>query len=314
MNKTKRISYIDNLKAVLILLVILGHSIQYSEINNFEKNIIARYIYSFHMPLFMLISGYLSYKIEYTFYNIKKRFVQLVIPFVIWSVIGMVITKDWSLVWILSPDKSLWFLWILFWAYLINVLSFVSSNRLKMSPIIVIGCVYFAIFAIQKFFLIHNSGCGLLLRHLPFFCVGIYCGKYSSRVVPLMKKLSIPLLMIWAFCAYWWCWWHSPFNLHYIVGYVYNYIVAFTGSFGFWGVVQYFKTDILIFRWLGGATLGIYAIHMYILNLMIPLWSRILSNDVLVVITVFLTTATLSYCLYKLLMYSKYSRLFLLGK
>lgn len=49
-----RILQIDVLKGFAILLVVLGHAIYetYS-----ENNIVFRMIYSFHMPLFMFLSG-----------------------------------------------------------------------------------------------------------------------------------------------------------------------------------------------------------------------------------------------------------------
>lgn len=47
----------------------MGHCIQYSSVGNFDffENIVFKVIYSFHMTLFMLISGYLFY------YSFKKR-------------------------------------------------------------------------------------------------------------------------------------------------------------------------------------------------------------------------------------------------
>lgn len=54
---------IDSIKFVLIAFVILGHMLDYS----FHVGISARvhtFIYSFHMPAFILISGYLFKKKE----------------------------------------------------------------------------------------------------------------------------------------------------------------------------------------------------------------------------------------------------------
>lgn len=62
----KRLYYIDNLRGLLIILVVLGHCIQNLDLD-FDHNIVFRYIYSFHMPLFMFISGFVSYKKEYKF-------------------------------------------------------------------------------------------------------------------------------------------------------------------------------------------------------------------------------------------------------
>lgn len=54
---TKRISYIDQLKGIAIFLVVLGHLIGH---NAGSGNGLWTFIYSFHMPLFMFISGYLA--------------------------------------------------------------------------------------------------------------------------------------------------------------------------------------------------------------------------------------------------------------
>lgn len=50
---TKRITYLDSLKAILILLVILGHAVQFNT-EEYETNPLFQFIYSFHMPLFCL--------------------------------------------------------------------------------------------------------------------------------------------------------------------------------------------------------------------------------------------------------------------
>ena len=68
---------LDLSKGILITLVVVGHSIQYSlgeewlTSNLYFENIVFKIIYSFHMPLFMIISGYLFYNSN------KKGFKQL---------------------------------------------------------------------------------------------------------------------------------------------------------------------------------------------------------------------------------------------
>ena len=54
---------IDILKGVAIFLVVFGHCIQYCSQGYFDffENKVFIFIYTFHMPLFMLISGYLFY-------------------------------------------------------------------------------------------------------------------------------------------------------------------------------------------------------------------------------------------------------------
>ena len=58
MEVANRISFIDQLKGITILLVVIGHLIEH---NAGRDNFLWTFIYSFHMPLFMFISGYLAY-------------------------------------------------------------------------------------------------------------------------------------------------------------------------------------------------------------------------------------------------------------
>ena len=51
---------LDTLKGLLIILVILGHAIQTIDAGNFVNHCAMGFIYMFHMPLFTLISGYLT--------------------------------------------------------------------------------------------------------------------------------------------------------------------------------------------------------------------------------------------------------------
>lgn len=62
----KRIEIIEILQCIAVLLVVLGHSIETPHSNILFFHLLHDFIYSFHMPLFMLISGYL-------FYNDNKK-------------------------------------------------------------------------------------------------------------------------------------------------------------------------------------------------------------------------------------------------
>ena len=55
----KRVDYLDYAKGIAIILVVLGHI--------FSGGNIKTYIYSFHMPLFFIISGYL-----FNYSNVKS--------------------------------------------------------------------------------------------------------------------------------------------------------------------------------------------------------------------------------------------------
>ena len=54
MAASKRINYIDLAKGIAILCVIIGHTFSAYD----QGNILVQFIYSFHMPLFFILSGW----------------------------------------------------------------------------------------------------------------------------------------------------------------------------------------------------------------------------------------------------------------
>lgn len=85
-----RIAYIDNLKGFAILLVVIGHIIQFLYCpDKFDSNLIFRFIYSFHMPLFFMLSGMVTSmrlgNVGELRQKIHSRFLQLIVPFVFWG-------------------------------------------------------------------------------------------------------------------------------------------------------------------------------------------------------------------------------------
>lgn len=78
----KRIEWIDICKGLGIIAVILGH-----------KGIMFPYIYSFHMPLFFFLSGYLFTYEKYPnlLKFIKTKAKSLLLPYLIFSIISMII-------------------------------------------------------------------------------------------------------------------------------------------------------------------------------------------------------------------------------
>ncbi len=74
---------IDLLKGLLILLVIIGHVLQQQDLSNFLKYM----IYSFHIPLFLSVSGFLIKKKQLESISlkdiIKKYLRRIIIPFLI---------------------------------------------------------------------------------------------------------------------------------------------------------------------------------------------------------------------------------------
>ena len=83
-----RILYIDILKLFTIYLVIWGHAIMHFQ-PNYGDSTIFQLIYSFHMPLFMMLSGYFavsSMELDVKTFFVKK-FRQLLLPCISWGIV-----------------------------------------------------------------------------------------------------------------------------------------------------------------------------------------------------------------------------------
>ena len=140
-----RLDYIDVAKGMCILLVVMGHILQYNCEGNGAR-MVFDFIYSFHMPVFMLLSGYVvslsrdRVVKENAMVFIKNKFVSLVIPFLVWGLVVMpfivrrdsfscfsAIAKELAL----QPDTGAWFLISLFCIQVYFLLFCLFANTLK---------------------------------------------------------------------------------------------------------------------------------------------------------------------------------------
>ena len=145
--KKNRYTEIDIARGIGIFLVVLGHSIKQTGVSAGWIKILTYIIYSFHMPLFFCLSGFVSAKIltmnrkERGSY-IVARARRLLIPYFTIGLIYIPIklkmsdvavkpftTGDiWKILIGQNPDVSLWFLYILFLIELISALVVNSYN------------------------------------------------------------------------------------------------------------------------------------------------------------------------------------------
>lgn len=123
---TSRNKSLDIAKAIAIILVVLGHSIQYC--SGLEKQEalslgVSKFIYSFHVPLFMLVSGWLFY------FTIQRHTAKEIVvgrlKTFIWPILTMTVVHLFMQYYEyrdelntlrsvpLSLVNSLWFLWAL---------------------------------------------------------------------------------------------------------------------------------------------------------------------------------------------------------
>lgn len=190
---------IDLLKSVLVLLVVLGHCIQYvylMEGLSFDDNFIFKFIYSFHMPLFFFISGFL-FKPNFC---VRKKFELLIIPFFFWGVINY-LNNDFEIPFqnyiyeiILNPIISLWFLWALFIIMCLSSIIFRCLN-VRYMVFFPFAMLFFSLI-LKKYGYGYQFGLDLVFWYLPFFSLGFWFNNYSDKITPLNSKIMTPILGI----------------------------------------------------------------------------------------------------------------------
>jgi acyltransferase len=149
--RMSRLKYIDVAKGIGIILVLIGHILP-------TNSIVFKIIYSFHMPLFFIISGFLFDKDKYTLKGlVKKKFKIYIIPYFVISFVCLILFGRESIVkyslGILysygnlkyMPNCSpLWFLTCLFLTEIIFIIILKRSTKpyISIGICLLLGVIY----------------------------------------------------------------------------------------------------------------------------------------------------------------------------
>ncbi|MBS4216090.1 MULTISPECIES: acyltransferase family protein [Neobacillus] len=193
MAKSKRSKYFDNAKFILMFLVVFGHLI--SPLKDQDGFLFTLYtvIYLFHMPAFILISGYFSKGFQKPGY-FKKLAIKLLIPYLlfqtIYSVYYYMNGKETAFhVDFFHPHWSLWFLLsLLFWNILLIPFSRMKWLGLALAIVLGVAIGYF-----------NEAGSYLSLSRtfvfFPYFLLGFLLNEGHLKRI-LRGKYSLPTAMV----------------------------------------------------------------------------------------------------------------------
>jgi fucose 4-O-acetylase-like acetyltransferase len=195
-SKKCRVAYFDNAKFALIFLVILGHMIfPFINSNELFKTMFL-FIYSFHMPMFVIISGYFS-KANSSSNEIEKNISGLFIPFFVFHSIYVVIpefvVKGISISYIFQTDWMLWyfltlFLWRVSLPYIV---------RLNHSIIIAFILAILFGFTTGTFNLFSMAR---TINYFPLFLIGYYLPRaFFEKVTTPQMKIVCSIILVTAF-------------------------------------------------------------------------------------------------------------------
>lgn len=325
LNKTERCEYADIAKSIAIYLVILGHTLP----DNTSLKVV---IYSFHMPLFFIISGFFIKNSEITFgqYHklISKKFFALIVPYLLWGAIYMsldvknmlfLVYGSWKTIMATGGLSSLWFLPVLFIATGI-------INSFRMSTIFMRHKTLCCIMAIVLLFTVSFITANPASLGKPW-CLDISCmaagymllGGALFRLHKRYKRVKTSIItFILALLGF------TISTLLFSTGNDIGYMRMADGNYGIWYIclinaslgsmavislsqlLVYNRIICNILMQLGKYTLGIFLIHKFLINIIYTLIEHLHLENINTITTIFLSIAIIISSYYITIFLEKY--------
>lgn len=244
----ERNKVLDVSRGCAVILVILGHVIQYGHFLlgfDFWDNKLFQLIYSFHMPLFMIISGY-CFNFSFDNKTIKEILIHRCIPLLYTIFVFTIFSPFFSNGKVLIGGKwikdlgSIWFLWAIIVSSIPVTIIFkkINSNLGK------ICCLMLACFFIIIFPNYH-----LNLYMYPYFIIGfIYArnkNKISDNYTKRLALFCIPffIILMFFFQKKHFIWTTGIYgNKHSLIEYMFidlfRYLIGLIGSIAFVKIIS----------------------------------------------------------------------------
>lgn len=284
--RKERLGYIDLLKFFAIACVILGHCTEQITGNDFWTNPIWSFIYSFHMPLFMMLCGYFfgsSLKLSFAA-MLRKKSVQLLVPSLTMTVIlygficftGINPFPEMLGLDVVSVINVLWFLKCVLLCYLIAYVSLKLIGNVAVSAVLT-----------SMFFLLLPGGDIVNLNFLlPMFWIGYALNigrEWCMRHGRIMLEVSA--VAFWSMIPFWSGLftvyevpiaiidWHGlAFDSSNFAVAVFRFLIGLAGSIMFFMLAPWVDAKVKSLRCypaflsLGRATLGIYVVQTIVVE------------------------------------------------
>ena len=187
----QRLAYFDNLKGVLILLVVVGHCLEKCDDRQW-MHYIYTFIYTFHMPLFVMTTGYFCKDIA-KFRDLFKRIIPYVYIYMLFQFIHILIDNDCKSIVsaILYPEYSLWYILSMIFWYIIDYYTpkTIKSNSWIIYVSIIISLVM-GLVPLDKEFSFQRT-----FSFLPFFMAGKYCRSKSVHDFRFIGRVTASLII-----------------------------------------------------------------------------------------------------------------------
>lgn len=292
----------DFIKGVLIFLVVWGHGIQFflGGGNNYLHNPFYIWIYSFHMPLFIFISGYFAlHTINKNFKEcLYTRLYRLLIPALIWTIIRFlainynIVESEGFARSIYSSFRGIWFLYCLFVLYVTANIVWKSKYKYHIALFLLI--IGYASYSYQPIDVLKHFQ---LISQWPLFVLGLVCAQYkmasfNRRYILLLFAVSVAVYSFWIYEAI-----NNHKYLFSEKNYLIRGLILVIASFVFFVLFKFLYAKLCntfiarLFCRLGDSTLGIYMTNSLIIFAMTGWLHLPQTNSTLLIIiySVFIT-------------------------
>lgn len=325
----ERIAYLDALKGGAILLMVMGHVLAWSfadpsVIAQFDINqpvnvkvggAICQVIYSFHMALFFMISGFLLYKEELPLFKdfLTKKITRLLLPWLF----------SFGIAYLVRGSLGFWFLLSLFeisiLGYLLIALLSLTKKRYFIIDLVVVLCLYLIVRKLAGFSL-YGLELGMFAGYWIPFCAGILMRKYERFFILCVKNNTMFTLWVVLFVSLFACRYFVDHNS--ICSFLFKHsklVLPLLGSFICWHLFSSINSERVtkLFGELGKKSLPIYILHILFVLQITAVGKFILGCNPVTSITLQLTYGLLVSLLaivWSLLLYNVLSRSNLISK
>ncbi len=196
-----RINYLDAIKFLGILLVIEGHVRLFGMRMETYDTLSGLMLYSFNMPLFFFVSGFLAYKALFTasdtLKKIWQKFLFLIIPALVFYVFRSVLGHENPLNALTMGVGGYWFtitLWECFVIY--YAVSLLFKGKLRDIVLVIVALAGIAFLSVFGDYGPKLLDLNRLTKYFQFFVVGVLAMKYKNQYECIihcdwLKALSI---------------------------------------------------------------------------------------------------------------------------
>lgn len=278
-SKKARSAYWDNLKGILILLVVGGHLCErYIDDSSLLVHIWIL-VYSFHMPLFIFVNGYFAQKssspAEYKSLKMLKYYILMQFLFVMGDY--LIRDQEFKFSILADPAYCCWYLIFLVYAYLfVKILPKENHRKVKW----LLGSVLASLAIGFDVSVGHAYGVGRTFYFLPYFFLGALWADTGKELKSSRAKKGICILAaIVIFAVLWRLGSVEWFNRSVFAGHK-SYEALYPGHpvFALFNKAAAYVTAILLggivlnliprrktfFCFLGQHTLLIYLVHIFV--------------------------------------------------